>query len=287
MTESLNLSLDRAYSKAIRYAKTHYENFPVVSFLIHKELRKHIAIIYWFARTADDFADEGSDKEGMRLEKINDLELSLKNLLKGKIKNEYELALSNTIKQKNLSLQYFYDLLTAFTQDVIKNRYKNFDEVLDYCKHSANTVGRLILELFDIRNDEANECSDNICTALQLTNFLQDTAIDYEKGRIYLPLDEMINFDVTEKLFEQKEINDNLKQLVKFNVNRVQKLFDDGKNLLPMLEGRLKMEIEWTVAGGEEILEQIRKNDYDVLNYRPKLEKVKMVRIFFKLLFRN
>ena len=97
----------------------------------------------------------------------------------------------------------------------------------------------------------------------------------------------MINFDVTEKLFEQKEINDNLKQLVKFNVNRVQKLFDDGKNLLPMLEGRLKMEIEWTVAGGEKILEQIRKNDYDVLNYRPKLEKVKMVRIFFKLLFRN
>jgi squalene synthase HpnC len=284
MQESPNFSLDKSYSKVIRYAKSHYENFPVISFLIPRELRKHIAIIYWFARTADDFADEGTFSEGERLEKLNEFELSFKNLLGGKICDEYELALSNTIKEKNLSPSYFYNLLAAFKQDAVKKRYENFEEVLSYCKNSANPVGRLILELFDIRNNEANEYSDNICTALQLTNFLQDITIDYKKGRIYLPQDEIENFAVTEKLFEQKENNHNLKQLVQYNIERVQSLFDNGKKLLPLLQGRLKAEIGWTVSGGEEILEKIRMNDYDVFSHRPKLTKIKMAVIFIKSL---
>ena len=148
--------------------------------------------------------------------------------MSGKEANDFFSALIHTIKTKNLTPQYFYSLLSAFKQDVIKTRYKNFNELQDYCKNSANPVGRLILELFDIRNEEANRYSDNICTALQLTNFLQDTSIDYKKGRIYYPLDEMRKFSVTEKSFEL-ENNLKLKRLVEFNVERIQKLFDEGK----------------------------------------------------------
>ncbi len=270
------------YKTALKFARTHYENFPVVSFFIPKKMKKHVAIIYWFARTADDYADEGDLSDGERLEKLNDLEFRLKQLLNGKAESDFELALANTINEKNLSPKYLYDLLKAFKQDVIKNRYSAFDEVLDYCKHSANPVGRLILELFDIRNEEANNYSDKICTALQLTNFLQDVATDYQKGRIYLPQDEMEMFQITEKMFELKENNLNLKKLLKLNVNRVDELFTDGKNLLKYLNGRLKFEIAWTIAGGEEILKQIKLNDYDVLNKRPELTKTKMISLLIK-----
>lgn len=282
---SKNISIDTAYKKAIKYTRSHYENFPVVSFLIPKELRKHVAIIYWFARNADDFADEGSDIEGLKLERLNEFEFNLKKSLSGNEVNEFFAALVNTIKTKNLTPQYFYDLLCAFKQDVIKTRYKNFYELQDYCIHSANPVGRLILELFGIKNEEANQYSDNICTALQLTNFIQDTIIDYKKGRIYYPLDEMKKFDVTDKSFEQKENNHKFKQLVAFSVVRIQNLINEGKNLLPMLTGRLKSEIGWTVAGGEGILEQIRKNNYDVISFRPKLSKMKMAGILIKSKF--
>ena len=284
MTDPEPRNLNSAYSKSLQFAKSHYENFPVVSFLIPKNLRKHIAIIYWFARTADDYADEGNFSEAERLEKLNNFEYRTKQLINGKAESDYEFALANTIKERNLTVKNFYNLIKAFRQDVIKNRYKNFDEVIDYCKHSANPVGRLILELFDIRNEDAFYYSDKICTALQLTNFLQDVSIDYKKGRIYLPQDELDMLQITEKFFEDKENNHKLKQLVKSNVDRIQNIFDEGKKLFPLLSGRLKVEIIWTVAGGEEILDQIRKNDYNVLKNRPELSKVKMVRLLLKSL---
>ncbi len=284
MNESEHQNLNNAYSKSLKFTKSHYENFPVVSFVIPKNLRKHVAIIYWFARTADDYADEGNFSKGERLEKLNNFEFRLKQLLNGKAESDYEIALANTINEKNLTAENFYNLIKAFKQDVIKKKYENFDEVIDYCKHSANPVGRLILELFDIRSEEAFKHSDNICTALQLTNFLQDVSIDYKKGRIYLPQDEMEMLQITEKLFEQKENNHKLKQLVKHNVDRAQNLLDEGKKLFPLLSGRLKVEIKWTVAGGEEILNRIRKNDYNVLNNRPELSKTRMVSLLLKSL---
>ena len=285
MNEPGHQNLNSAYSKSLKFAKSHYENFPVVSFLIPKNLRKHVAIIYWFARTADDYADEGNYTEGERLEKLNNFEFRMKQLLIGKAESDYEIALANTINKKNLTAENFYNLIKAFRQDVVKNRYGNFDEVIDYCKHSANPVGRLILELFDVSSEEAIIYSDKICTALQLTNFLQDVFIDYKKGRIYLPQDEMEMLQITEKLFEHKENNHKLKQLVKHNVDRVQNLFDEGKKLFPLLSGRLKVEIIWTVAGGEEILDQIRKHDYNVLSNRPELSKSRMISLFLKSLF--
>lgn len=284
MTDPEHRKLNSAYSKSLQFAKSHYENFPVVSFLVPKKLRNHVAIIYWFARTADDYADEGNFSDDERLEKLNNFEYRMKQLLNGKAENDYEFALENTIKERNLTVENFYNLIKAFRQDVIKNRYKNFDEVLDYCKHSANPIGRLILELFDIRNEEAFYYSDKICTALQLTNFLQDVSIDYKKGRIYLPQDELGMLQITEKLFEDKENNHKLKQLFKSNVDRIQNIFDEGKKLFPLLSGRLKVEIIWTVAGGEEILDHIRKIDYNVFRNRPELSKARMVRLLLKSL---
>jgi len=284
MNKPEHQKLNSAYSKSLKFAKSHYENFPVVSCLIPKNLRKHVAIIYWFARTADDYADEGNFSEDERLEKLDNFEFRLEQLLIGKAESDYEIALAYTINEKNLTAENFYNLIKAFKQDVIKNRYENCEAVIDYCRHSANPVGRLILELFDIRSEEAIKYSDKICTALQLTNFLQDVSIDYKKGRIYLPQDEMDMLQITEKMFEDKENNHKLKQLVKHNVDRIQNLFNEGKKLFPLLSRRLKVEIVWTVAGGEEILDQIRKNDYNVLNNRPELSKIRMVSLFLKSL---
>lgn len=276
------LEISSAYASALDFAKNHYENFPVVSLLIPKELRKHVAIIYWFARTADDFADERNFNEDERLQYLNDFENSLNDLLEKKFNSPFEEALHETIKQKNLTSQLFNDLLKAFKQDVVKKRYENFEELLFYCKHSANPIGRLILELFNIRSNEAFNYSDKICTALQLTNFYQDIEIDYQKGRIYLPVDEIQKYDVTENMFAKKENNVNLKKLLAHNIERTQKLFDEGKNLLKYISGRLKFEIKWTILGGEAILNKIKKNDFEIFNARPKLTKTDFGALFIK-----
>jgi len=274
MRETNSISLDGAYSQALNFARTHYENFPIVSILIPKNLRKHIAIIYWFARTADDIADEGNVSEEIRLEQMSIFESDIKRSLDGNALSSYEKALLNTVNNKKLTHNYFFDLISAFRQDIKKSRYADFNEILNYCNRSANPVGRIILELFDIRDYKANEYSDKICTALQLTNFLQDTMIDYEKGRIYLSKYEMQNYKVSEFMFEQRENNHNLKQLVKYNVDRINAYFEEGKKLLPYLNRTLRTEIKWTILSGKEILEQIKRNDYDILNHRPKLSKV-------------
>jgi squalene synthase HpnC len=261
------------YKQVITFAKSHYENFPVISFFIPKELQKHIAVIYWFARTADDIADEGSLSEEIRLKQLEEFENNFTNALNSKPRNDFESALVNTIRGKNFTQSLFYDLLKAFKQDVIKKRYENFEEVIEYCKHSANPVGRLILELFDIRNEDAFRLSDKICTALQLTNFYQDLQIDFRKGRIYLPEDELQKFNVSKKSFELKENSLNLQQLLRHNISRTEQMFKEGRGLLKHLKGRLKFEISWTILGGEEILKKIKKIEYNTINIRPELSK--------------
>lgn len=274
------------YSKALAFAKSHYENFPVVSFLISKALKKHIAIIYWFARSADDIADEGDMEEKHRLEKLNEFEAKFNQALNGKPDSIYFSALMETVTTLNLTPAYFTNLLSAFKQDVVKKRYENFNELQNYCNNSANPVGRLILELFNVRNAEANYYSDKICTALQLTNFYQDTKIDFSKGRIYYPQDDMKKFGVKEKMFELNENNLNLQKLVHFNVGRARLLFEDGKNLLNLLSGMHKLEIKWTIKGGEAILNKISENNFDVLNERKSLNKFDFVKLFFASFFR-
>ncbi|MEO8231454.1 MAG: squalene synthase HpnC, partial [Ignavibacteriota bacterium] len=278
-------SLKNIEKNVSNLAKDHYENFPVASFLIPKKYRNDVAIIYWFARTADDFADEGNVIPEKRLDELNNFENKFRKSLKGKSENFYFNQLANTINGKKISIVYFFDLLSAFKQDVVKKEYENFDEVLDYCKRSANPVGRIILELFNITDEEALLCSDKICTALQLTNFYQDTLVDIEKGRNYYPKNEMKIFNVNKKMFELNENNPNIKALVKHNVERTQSLFDEGKNLLKFLKGRFKIEIKWTLAGGEKVLMKIRKNEYDVFTKRPKLDKMDFISLFVKSIF--
>ncbi len=275
------MNVEEGYQQAIKLAREHYENFPVVSFFLPKEIRNDIAIIYWFARTADDFADEGTGGVRERISLLDFFETRFNNLLNEEFQNPLEMALFTTIKNKKLTDSYFLDLISAFKQDVEKNRYANFEEIMDYCRRSANPVGRLILELNGIKNDEANQYSDKICTALQLTNFYQDTIIDFQKGRIYYSEDEMKKFEVTEKVFEIKENNYNFQQLLKHNVDRAQLMFDEGRNIFNYLNGKLKLQIKWTVKGGEEILKKIRVANYDVLTRRPELTKFDMLKLFF------
>ena len=271
-----------AYTSAINFAKSHYENFPVVSYLIPKNLRKHIAVIYQFARQADDIADEGNLTPEERLTQLNKFTNDFSNALNGNYSNSFWKALASTINQFDLTHQLFFDLLTAFKQDVTKKRYSDYEELLNYCKHSANPVGRIILELFNIRDEALMIYSDNICTALQLTNFYQDVKVDYEKNRIYLPEDEMKNFGVTKNIFTLSKINSNFKKLLLFQTKRTRQLFGEGKKLLSSLPGLLKYEIKWTILGGEEILNKIEKLDFDVLNNRPKLSKIDYFLIMIK-----
>lgn len=285
LINSTDKDRNSAYNEAIKFAKNHYENFPVISFLIPKDLRKHIAIIYWFARTADDIADEGELSQTERLMQLNEFETRLTETLKGNFSNQFDLALYSTVKEKKLSTEYFYDLLKAFRQDITVKRYQDFPSLQSYCVNSANPIGRLILELYNIRDENAFNYSDSICTALQLTNFWQDTALDYQKGRIYYPLNDMEKYGVTENMFEFRKNNFNLREMVKSNVDQTLKMFDKGSNLLPFLHGRLKYEIKWTILGGEMILDKIRLSDYDVLNFRPHITKKDFLTLLIKSFF--
>ena len=278
-------AIDKAYQSALELAQAHYENFPVVSFLIPKRQRKHIAIIYWFARTADDIADEGIMAEDERIKKLDVLKKRVEDISEGNYKNEFDAALGETIKKNNLSPKNLTDLLSAFKQDVTKKKYQNFEEVLSYCKYSANPVGRLILELNDVRDDEANKYSDKICTALQLTNFVQDIEIDYRKGRIYFPINEMEKFGVSENVFRLKENNVNLKKLLKFNVVRIEEMFVEGRKLIPFLKGRIRFEIAWTILGGEKILDKVKKSNYNIFNNRPILSKLDFLNLLCRSIF--
>ena len=173
----MNIVSESAYISAEKFARAHYENFPVVSFLVKKKLRKHVAILYWFARSADDIADDPNLPDEEKILKLDHFEARLTSLLKGQCENDYEVALHNTITLMHLTPGLFYDLLTAFKQDLTKKRYQSFEEILNYCKYSANPVGRLILELNDLRDDIAFSYSDKICTALQLINFCSNLTV--------------------------------------------------------------------------------------------------------------
>ncbi len=276
---------DTSLKSAISLTKTHYENFPVASFLIPKDKRQDIAIIYWFARTADDIADEGQLSSTDRISTLNKFEKGFIDALNGVYASQQHKILSDVVIRNNLNPKYFTDLISAFRQDITKKRYNNFDEILDYCSRSANPVGRIVLDIFKIRNEEAYYYSDKICTALQLTNFYQDVEIDYAKDRIYFPIDEMTQFNVDENMFEMKENNPNFSALLKYSIDRTRVFFTEGKNLFQFLKGRLKIEIKWTVAGGEKILSKIEKNNYQIFGKRPKLNKTDFITILLKSIF--
>jgi phytoene synthase len=245
----------------------HYENFPVASLLLPAPLREPIEIIYRFARTADDFADEGSDPPELRLRKLNDYRRQLETPRDPLLQD-----VAKIIREHELPVELFADLLDAFSQDVTKKRYANFSEVRDYCRRSANPVGRLLLHLFKRTSDSNCRASDAICSALQLVNFWQDVDIDYTKdSRIYLPQDEMMRHGVSEQHLSSRTCDSAWKALMKFQVQRSRELMLSGKDLGNALPGRIGLEIRATVQGGLRILEKIEHAGYDVFRRRPKL----------------
>lgn len=281
-------NVEKFYDQAIQFTKSHYENFPVISLFIKKEIRKHVAIIYQFARQADDIADEGIMSQDERITKLNKYETELSKSFSNNFSDGFWQALKLTTDQYNLDKNNFISLIKAFRQDVWKKRYNDFDEVLHYCKNSADPVGRLILGLHNVKNPEAIIYSDKICTALQLTNFYQDVSVDILKNRIYIPEDELTSFNVGVSQIEQKRFSEEFKKLLKFQIERTKRMFKDGRKLLKYLPTRLRFQILITVKGGETILKKIEKQNYNVLENRPTLSKIDFIRLFLSaLLFRK
>jgi len=250
----------------------HYENFPVASLLLPPKLREPVALIYRFARSADDFADEGDDPPASRLAKLEAFRSRIRDISSGKIPDQALFRdLARIIREHSLPPQLFADLLDAFAQDVTKKRYANFAELLDYCRRSANPVGRLLLHLFKRTTDSELSCSDAICSALQLINFWQDLEIDYAKGRVYLPQDEMAAHGVSERHLADRTCDAAWQALMRYQVERSRRLILSGAPLGRALPGRIGLEIRATVQGGLRILEKIERAGYDVFRRRPVL----------------
>ncbi|HEX7454763.1 MAG TPA: squalene synthase HpnC [Gallionella sp.] len=259
-------------------AVDHYENFPVASVLMPKRLRKPVAAIYHFARAADDIADEGELSDNERLQQL----AAFRDELDRISRNETPLTplfqnLASTIKQHDLPLPPHYDLLDAFSQDVIKKRYDNYTELLDYCRRSANPVGNLLLHLYGEATSVNLAYSDAICTSLQLINFWQDVEKDYAIARIYLPLDEMAQFNVTEAQIAQQICDTNWRKLMKFQVDRTRALMLQGAPLGSVLTGRIGLEMRMIIAGGLRILDKLEAADYDMFRHRPVLRPLDWV----------
>ena len=249
-------------------AVSHYENFPVASLLLPAPLREPVEIIYRFARSADDIADEGDDRPQMRLEKLNDYRAQL-----AAPSTPLFRDVEKIIREHGLPVQLFADLLDAFTQDVTRKRYEDFPQLMEYCRRSANPVGRLLLHLFKRTSDLELRQSDAVCSALQLINHWQDVDVDYVKdNRVYLPQDEMAGFGVSERHLREKICDPAWQALMKFQVERARNLIREGAPLGRALPGRVGLEIRATVQGGLRILEKIERVGYDVFRRRPVLK---------------
>jgi squalene synthase HpnC len=261
----------------------HYENFPVASLLLPAALREPVSALYVFARSADDFSDEGNLPPAERLALLDGYRLELHRLARGE-PSEHPVfqRLAPVIRTYHLPFALFHDLLDAFAQDVSQTSYADFTELLDYCRRSANPVGRLMLCLFGVSDAESLRQSDAICTALQLINHWQDVAIDLKKndgGRIYLPRDEMEHFGVSLAQLHAATCDNNFRALMQFQVNRARTLMLGGAPLGRRITGRCGLELRSIVAGGLRILDRIEAAGYDVFRHRPVLTPLDWTRI--------
>lgn len=264
----------------------HYENFPVASILMPWRLRKSVRAIYAFARSADDLADEGDAPPEVRLAALAQYRSQIDAIAAGQSPNDPIFApLAQAIRRHNLPLQPFYDLLDAFSQDCTKTRYANFGEVMQYCRRSANPVGRLMLALFDDHDPRHQAWSDGICSALQLINMLQDVAIDQQKGRIYLPQDEMHHAGVTERQIAAGEIDFLWQQFMRMQIERARRILHAGSPLGVALKGRIGLEIRLILLGGERILDKLEASRGDCFKARPTLTLRDWPKIIQRALF--
>jgi squalene synthase HpnC len=279
-------SLEQAYDHCLRLAASHYENFPVASVLLPRRLRRPVAVIYAFARTADDIADEGDADTEARLRALDEYEKQLTQLESGATANHpVFIALADVIARYTLPLDLFHDLLSAFRQDVTKKRYADFAEVLDYCRRSANPVGRLLLHLNGDASEQNLLASDRICSALQLINFMQDLQQDYvENGRIYLPQQEMQQFGVDEERLGEGRSDEKMQALAAYQLRRIEAMMNEGAILGGRLTGRFGLEIRLIIAAGLKVVEKLSHHDGDLFA-RPRLGKRDYLQIIRQALF--
>jgi squalene synthase HpnC len=283
----LGNAVDDAFAYCEHVARSHYENFPVASVFIPASKRKYVWNVYAFARAADDFADEGNFSVEERLAKLDTWSEQLEACYAGRANHAVFIALAETVERTGIPRQLLADLLTAFRMDVTTKRYNTFEDLLGYCRCSANPVGRLVLWIFGDVTERKLALSDSICTALQLTNFWQDIAEDWAKDRIYMPLEDMARFGYTESDLANGVVDSRFRELVKFQVDRTYGLFRQGAPLIQEATRQLRFELALTVHGGQRILRRIEGASYDVLRSRPTLSGIDKVTILFASLLRR
>ena len=264
----MSTTIQDAFRYCARIAREHYENFPVASWFLPRGRRPYIAAIYAFARLADDMADEGTSLPDDRLKMLNAWEEKLDACYQGKADHPVFMALAETASVKKIPRQLFADLLAAFRLDLTQSRYKTFEDLLGYCRLSANPVGRLVLHVFDDAEEPKMVLSDHICTALQLANFWQDVSVDKLKGRIYIPLEDLERFRYTEDELCRGVEDGRFRDLMRFEVDRTRRLFINGKPLVQLVTPELWFELALTWNGGMAILNKIEQTGYAVLAKR-------------------
>jgi len=267
-------SLEEGRRYCERLARSHYENFSVATWFLPRRLRPHFCSVYAYCRISDDLGDEvGNPQHALQLLDIWEGELDA--CYAGRPRHPVFVALAETVRSCDIPRQPFADLLTAFRQDQRVSYYESFEDVLGYCHYSANPVGRLVLYLCGYRDAERQQLSDYTCTALQLANFWQDVAVDCGKGRIYLPLEDLRRFGVSEKDIAERRATPQFLQLVRFEVERAREWFQKGLPLAQKVDSELAIDIELFSRGGLEILHAIESQGYDVLRRRPVISKAR------------
>lgn len=251
----------------------HYENFPVGSLVLPRRLRRPVHAIYAFARTADDIADEGDLPNEERLRRLDNLRAELDRLAAGQTPHSelMQRLEREAVRPFNLPLEPFYHLLSAFSQDVVKTRYQHFGELVDYARRSANPIGRLLLHLYGHTDPLSLAQSDGICTALQLINFWQDVAVDWQKGRVYLPQEDLEKFGVSEAQIAEGRADAAFQRLMAHQCQRAHKMLKAGSPLGKTLHGRIGFELRLIILGGQSILRKLEENRYNVFTHRPVL----------------
>lgn len=266
-------------------AKIHYENFPVGSWMIPKQYREPIHLIYTYARVADDIADEGTLHIEERIGKLDEWQEQLYGAISGKSNDQFFIKLAETIRFHNLSIELFDDLLIAFRKDASNPIYETFDEVLEYCRYSANPIGRLLLQLFRCSNEQTVILSDMICTALQLSNFWQDISVDTRRNRFYISQSDMKKFNLRMSDLSSDSNSKEFCSMMKMQVEHTKKMFIEGKPLIQMVSKDFRFELKLIWNGGMRILEKIEAMDFDTRSKRPKLTLIDTSLIFLRSIF--
>jgi squalene synthase HpnC len=267
-------SLPEAFAYCERLARSHYENFSVASWFLPKRLRQHFFNVYSYCRISDDLGDETGDSAAS-LQLLDEWQAELNACYAGSPRHPVFVALAGTVREFEIPKHEFSDLLTAFRQDQTVTRYETFDDLLNYCKYSANPVGHLVLYLCGYRDPERQQLSDFTCTALQLANFWQDVSPDYDKGRIYLPLESLRQFGVSESDISTKRNTPQFREMMRFEVQRAREWFERGLPLVSKVNRELAIDLELFTRGGQEILNAIECQDYAVLGNRPAISKTR------------